>query len=204
MRDVEILSIRHGRTPLNATGRFLGVTDSPLDAVGRTQAEALRTSLSDVSLARVASSPLARAWATAVMPGRPVTLVPGLREMHQGEFEGREVADVLASHPAFFAAWRRDPEAVVVPGGEGLGQVRDRGLAALLSLARAARPGQTVLAVSHQLVLASVAATLEGAPLREWTAFRSEHAGGWRLRFDGEQLRVVERIAPPTIPSPTS
>jgi len=196
MADVEILSIRHGRTPLNASGRFLGVTDSPLDPVGRAQAEALRARLAHEPVHRIAASPLSRAWATAVVPGRPIQLVPGLREMHQGVFEGRSIPEVIQEHAAFFEAWRQDPGAVVVPGGEGLAQVRDRGMAALVRLATAAPEGHRVLAVSHQLVLASVAATLDGAPLRRWTDYRSDHTGGWRLGWDGRALTLRGRIAP--------
>ncbi len=192
---VEILSIRHGRTPHNASGRFVGITDSPLDAVGRQQAAALHRRLRAHRVDGVVSSPLARAWATASRPGVPVRIVPALREMHQGAFEGRLLADVLGEHRAFFGRWRDDPTGLVVPGGESLDAVRDRSLAALVSVARRARAGQRILAVSHQLVIASVACTLDGHPLRRWHRYRSDHVGGWRLWWDGAQLHLGGRIA---------
>ena len=198
-RAVEILSIRHGRTPHNASGRFVGITDSPLDAVGRAQATALHDRLRAREVDAVVASPLARAWATARRPGVPVRLVPGLMEMDQGVFEGRPLRDVLSEHAGFFARWRQDPTGLVVPGGESLDGVRDRGLAALEAVARRAVPGSRVLAVSHQLVLSSVACTLDGQPLARWSAYRCDHAGGWRLWFDGSRLRLGGRIAGPVV-----
>ena len=39
-RHWRVVLLRHGRTEWNATGRFQGQMDSPLDPIGRVQAEA--------------------------------------------------------------------------------------------------------------------------------------------------------------------
>lgn len=194
MEHVEILLIRHGRTRSNVERRFLGRTDTPLDEVGRAQAEGLAARLRTTRVDRVVSSPLTRAWATALPLRRPVWLVPDLREMDQGVFEGRRPEEVMEAHACFFRAWQEDPGAVVVPGGEGLAEVRARGLAALARLLEGGDPGSWVALVSHQMVLSALASAVDGAPLRRWRDYRSDHTCGWRLRWDGDRLRLVGRL----------
>lgn len=188
---VELILIRHGRTSWNAEGRFLGRTDIPLDEVGLAQAAALAQDPELVHVDAVYASPLARAADTARALGRPVTLVPGLREMEQGELEGLDFASALSTHGAFLRAWRVDPTGVCVPGGESLDQVRDRGLAALGAIAAAHQPGQRVVVVSHQMVLASVCSALAEAPLVGWRSFTLEHVGRHRVHAVQGGMRLV-------------
>jgi broad specificity phosphatase PhoE len=68
-RVTTVLLVRHGRTALNAQGRFRGLTDPPLDEMGMAEAEeAARSILArsrDRPIAALATSPLARARQTA-------------------------------------------------------------------------------------------------------------------------------------------
>lgn len=174
---VEIVLIRHGRTSWNAEGRFLGRTDIGLDEVGRAQAQALALDPALSVVDAVYASPLSRAHDTARALGRPVGLVPALREMEQGDLEGLDFASAVVQHGAFLKAWRDDPTGVCVPNGESLDQVRDRGLAALHEIASTHTPGQRVVVVSHQMVLASVCSAIAGAPLARWRGFTLDHVG---------------------------
>ena len=83
---------RHGETDWNRAGRLQGHTDTPLNATGLAQAEALTERLRPHRLDAVVSSDLARAWTTAriVAEGLGVPLIrePGLREAQIGEAEG--------------------------------------------------------------------------------------------------------------------
>lgn len=194
---VEILSIRHGRTAYNAQGVFMGATDVPLDDVGRTQAAAVVRHYGAFPLAGVATSPLARARQTGALPGRPVALVPGLREMHVGALEGLPVPEAASRFGHLLASWRDDPTDVAPPGGETLGEARDRALNALHGLASRARPGGTWLVVSHQLVLSAVAATLDGASLARWREYASDHTCGWRLLWRDGAFTLDARLAAP-------
>ena len=84
--DQRILFLfRHGETDWNREGRLQGHTDTPLNATGLAQAEALSERLRPHRLDAVLSSDLARAWTTgqivAEALGVPLISEPGLREV---------------------------------------------------------------------------------------------------------------------------
>lgn len=188
-----VLVVRHGRTAYNAERRFLGRTDAPLDDEGRRQAATLAPWRGRFT--RVVSSPLARARMTAAALSDALSFDDDLAELDQGELEGKVAEEAVAAHPEFFAAWAVDPGAVQVPGGGRLDELRD---GALQSLTRWARqhPAEAIAVVSHQLVLASVLATLDGSPLSAWRDYALPNVGTALLSFDGARLTIVSRSVP--------
>jgi len=196
--EVPLLLVRHGRTAWNAAGRFLGRTDRPLDAVGREQVAGL--SRWSGAFDAVYSSPLARARQTASVLAPPrARVVHALAELDQGHLEGLTLAEGQGRFAAFFEAWAADPERVVVPGGGCLGAARDAALSAMVDLA--GRHRGPVAVVGHQLVFASVLATLAGDPLTRWRAHRLANGGWAMLAFDGQSLRRVASAGPGVAPS---
>ena len=104
--------VRHGRTALNAQGRFQGGLDEPLDEVGLLQARAigrkLNQHLSGIGQSKIQlqCSPLKRAVMTmgivAEVLGRrsdEVELDGRLAEMGFGDWEGLTSAEVKARYP---------------------------------------------------------------------------------------------------------
>jgi len=88
-RDERILFLfRHGETDWNREGRLQGHTDTPLNANGLAQAEALADSLLPHRLDAVVSSDLTRARTTAQIVADvlrvPLFIEPGLRETDVG------------------------------------------------------------------------------------------------------------------------
>lgn len=131
--------MRHGQTEWNAAGRMQGHLDSPLTALGRTQAARQAAIMAGV-LARepgiaLVASPLGRAVETAgiVFGPRPFTQDARFREISVGAFEGRTRPDLEAAYPALFGlGWLDWYDRA--PGGEGLPALRARvtdGLSAL-------------------------------------------------------------------------
>jgi 2,3-bisphosphoglycerate-dependent phosphoglycerate mutase len=122
-----IFLIRHGETVGNAA-RIVQVADSPLSPRGRAQAERLARRLAPEGIARIVSSDLARAAATAEclarVTGAAVLFEPLLQERNFGHLRGTPYADMAfdmfapdyappggESWPDFHArvdeAWRR-------------------------------------------------------------------------------------------------
>lgn len=126
---------RHGETDWNREGRLQGHTDTPLNATGLAQAEALTERLRPHRLDAVVSSDLARALTTGriVAEGLGVPLIrePGLREANIGEAEGLYWPEVKSRFgEALTERWFTDDDAAFPRGETGL-ETRSRGLAAL-------------------------------------------------------------------------
>lgn len=105
--------IRHGATALQAEHRYQGITDAPLSTEGRA---ALHQS--DAMPERVIITPLRRTKETAeiLFPDVPQIVVPGLREMNFGRFEGRSYLEM--EHDADYRAWVDGMCEGPCPGGE--------------------------------------------------------------------------------------
>jgi 2,3-bisphosphoglycerate-dependent phosphoglycerate mutase len=134
--DQRILFVfRHGETDWNREGRLQGHTDTPLNATGLAQAEALALRLRTHRLDAVLSSDLARALTTARIVaetlGVPLATDLGLRETNVGAAEGMIWADAKARFgEELTERWYSDNDAAF-PGGESGIATLARGLAAL-------------------------------------------------------------------------
>lgn len=190
MDEVEVVLIRHGRTEANASRRIVGAMDVPLDEVGEAQARALAAGWAWGRWDVVVSSPLARARRTAAALAPAPVVVAELCEMHQGVLEGLDFATAVARHGEVFQALSADPEGAVIPGGESMGQVRDRALRAIDGLA-AAWPGGRLVVVTHLMVVASVACHAAGAPLGRWREFAVGNTEGRRIAGRPGAWRLV-------------
>lgn len=194
-RSVVLLLVRHGQTEWNATHRFLGRTDVPLDATGRAQAARLANGVPG-PLAGVYSSPLSRALDTARAVHPAPTVVADLAELDQGELEGLDGPTAIARYPAFFEHWQRDPATARVPGGECLAAVQSRALSALAAVAEDHAPGAVVGLFTHQMVIASTTCAVRGEPLTRWRAHRVGNTQATALAWQDGQFRVlVQRAA---------
>jgi broad specificity phosphatase PhoE len=157
---------RHGETDWNATHRWQGHTDVPLNDTGRTQAAALAERLRGEVLAGAVASDLSRASETARMVTEAlavplVYLDPDLRERAYGVFEGLDRSACETRQPEAWAAWleRREPP----PGAESDEALRTRVVAAVERVAeRVARDDAAALVVTHGGALRALVAATTG------------------------------------------
>lgn len=187
------LLLRHGETQWNAAGRLQGWRDSPLTAVGRTQAEALPARLagegvdalvaSDLGRARETAAPIAARLRLAVVPD------PGLRERCYGILEGRTWAEIERSHPETYRRLNARDQDFAVPEGETGIQFRDRVLAAFERLA-AIHGEARVAVVTHGGVLGIVYRNACGIPLETPRTFGVPNAAFNRVRIEGRRWTV--------------
>jgi broad specificity phosphatase PhoE len=145
-----LLLIRHGETALNAA-RVLQPADTPLNARGLRQADAIAARVAALAPAAILASDLPRAWQTARAIGAATGLVPiassALRERDFGELRGRPY-DSLGFDPLALVA--------APPGGESAAEFAARvarAFAEALALhARGAAAGPLAI-VTHGLVI---------------------------------------------------
>ncbi|AUX32096.1 MULTISPECIES: histidine phosphatase family protein [Sorangium] len=203
MRPCLLVLVRHGRTAGNRAGTaspMSGWTDTPLDARGREEAEALGRRLArGPAFDAVYASPLSRALETArIAAGAwgPVRTHDGLREIGCGDVDGAPIEEVKARHAALWEAnLRQDDDDFRWPGGESYRELRARSLAAIGAIA-AAHPGQRVLVVTHAGVIGQILGALHGVPAARWEPFRPGNASLTSLAWQGDRgvlLRFDDR-----------
>jgi probable phosphoglycerate mutase len=167
-QPTELILIRHGETAWNRERRMQGQTDTPLSNIGRAQAQALGQRMAQQCFVALYSSDLARARDTAVeiakLTGHEIISEPRLRERTFGVFEGLSYEEMTTRYPAEHARFAaREPD-YAVPGGESPRQFYERSLACLEDIA-AAHPGETVVAVTHGMVLDTLYRAARNMPL---------------------------------------
>ena len=149
----KIFLIRHGLPDFPEGKRMcLGTTDIPMGEAGLAQAAKMAEKLPEITA--VFSSPLTRAVQTAKAIGLPVTILPGLREMHAGEWDGLTFDQIRERYPELYAA-RGSDKTIPLPGAEGNEEALARFLAAMEEAAQTAVGDLAVVAhggiISHFL-----------------------------------------------------
>lgn len=147
-----IYLFRHGEVVLAETRRFIGHLDVPLSPLGERQSAAQAARLASVKLAALYTSDLARARRTGeiigVSHGLVPTVVPALREMAMGRWEGLTAAEIQRQEPAKFAEWMANVGEFPFPDGESVADLEARAWPAFESLA-GAHIGQAIAIVAH-------------------------------------------------------
>jgi probable phosphoglycerate mutase len=156
MVATRIIAVRHGETAWNVETRIQGQLDIGLNDKGRWQAQRVAQALADEPIARIYSSDLSRACATAQAiaaltehpDAQQVQLHAGLRERGFGSFEGMTYADIEAQWPEESLRWRRRDPDFAPPGGETPLQLRARIFDTVQALA-APHMGEQIVLVAH-------------------------------------------------------
>lgn len=146
----KLFLIRHGSTDWNVKHRYCGFVDVSLNAKGVTQAKRLGKRLKGETIHKVYSSDRKRALQTAaiVFEGHGIEVVPDLREMHFGIFEGLTYKQIIKKFPLLYKKWLKDPFKVAIPRGENLDMLKKRVVSAFKKIILR-HPGQSVAVVCH-------------------------------------------------------
>ncbi len=153
-----LLCIRHGQTDWNLEGRYCGQTDVELNDTGRCGAETLAEDLRSERIDAVYSSDLIRAISTAepLVRSRDIEIQHDkrLREIHQGVWEGMLFPDIKKKYAERFAERAQDPISIAPPGGETVGEVKNRVTSALQDIINRHEAGSRIAIVAHGFTLA--------------------------------------------------
>ena len=156
MSRTKLILVRHGQTDSNASGRFQGQQDVPLNRIGRSQAEKVAERVASMNAGRIVSSDLQRALATAeaisAASGIPIMTDARLREIHVGSWEGRTSVEVVAENPWFEEKLKAGQDFRRSDSGETAAEAGARVRDVLAELAEA-HPGETSIVVGHGLAL---------------------------------------------------
>jgi len=192
-----IILVRHGRAALEP-GRICGRLDPPLSAAGRSEVALVARWLSKVGFGSVYSSPARRAQETArlivAQRGLAICMLPELREVDFGAFEGLTWDEALGFDPGTCATWISRPQQVVFPGGESLADVQAR-VRMALNTVRERHAEQSVLVVAHAGPNRTILGDALGLPAQAVFALPQHTAAVNVLDWVGPRLvtRMVNR-----------
>ncbi len=141
--------VRHGETDWNATGRWQGQTDIPLNDLGQRQATALGEYMRTLPIDRAISSDLSRAYQTAQFAtvGHTLTIEsdPRWREFNAGQLEGKTWQEMNIQYPEVIEGMHADWYGQIFPGGESRLQLQVRAAAAFAELLADGRGGHVAI-----------------------------------------------------------
>jgi len=177
----DLYLVRHGETEWNRLRRIQGLTDIPLNDIGREQARRTGMLLTRRPIARVYASPLGRARETAEIIARELGLPePELNaefvERNYGAAEGMGFHDMDQTYPP----------GTDVPGRESREAVAARVIPALQAVA-AAHVGESIVVVSHGGAIRAALMTAE--PSGGFAAITNGSVHSFHVA--GDDLRLV-------------
>jgi len=122
--------LRHGAIEGHEERRFIGQVDLPLGEKGLRQARWWQKELASILFDRIYCSDLTRSRDTARIIGGtrqiPVEVMPQLREIHLGEWEGLPVAEVRRCFPEEYERRGRNLPGYRPAGGESFSDLHKR------------------------------------------------------------------------------
>lgn len=166
---MRIIWVRHGESVANREGRFSSTPPgAPLSDLGHHQARLTAEIVATATPTAVYASPFLRTCQTADPIARAlglvVTVAEELREVDLGAWDGRKLSEIHENDGDALAAWGQDPEANPPPGGERVGSVWRR-VHQLIGRWERVHAADTIVAVTHADVIATVLLSALGAPL---------------------------------------
>lgn len=132
--------VRHGYSENNKEKKFTGHIDVNLDEIGYRQAEDVKNYvLSNYKVDKVYSSDLKRAYETvkpiAVQLNLPLVKMAEFREINVGKWQGMTFDDVAKNYPNEFGSVANRTDSFRYPGGESVGEMKERFISAIDKIA---------------------------------------------------------------------
>lgn len=189
-----VFATRHGQTEWNAKALLQGQKESDLTDLGREQSRLLGARLRGEPLAAVYSSGSRRAISSASLIAAPLGLtvrrLPGLEEMDLGEWQGLSFADVAERWPeAHERFWSAPAAFQATARGESFHDLYGRATECLEWISQM-HAGDSVLLVTHSLVLKAFWLVATGRPLDDFWVTGEFAPGGLTLLERGQEWEV--------------
>jgi len=174
----QIIFVRHGQTEWNYLSRYQGHTDVVLSEEGIKQAHALRERFKQAKLEAIYSSDLQRAIKTAEIINKehqlPLQILPELREIYFGEWEGLTHRQIEEQYADLLHQWWTTPHLVQIPGGESLDNVQKRSMRALKKILAQYQSGQ-IMIVAHGVIIATMICGLLDIPQSRMVEYKQDN-----------------------------
>lgn len=194
--QIELWLIRHGKTPGNACGRYVGRTDEGLEPEEKNRLACIREKGIYPGNAVVCVSPMKRCRQTAAVlfPGREQYIADGLQECDFGAFEYKNYEELNGRED--YQAWIDSGGTGGFPGGESMDRFCGRVTAAFEKMVSDMITGQ--LSCGSQMALVCHGGTIMavmaafGDPGRDYFAWQVRNGCGYRVLLDTQKWSAGE------------
>lgn len=192
--EMIIYIIRHAQTVHNKKGKvFSGSSDVLLSDKGKEEARKCRnlSFLSDCE--KIYITPLKRTRQTAdIIFGEEMEkeIIPALREMDFGEYEGR-VLEEENTKDEVFLKWMNDPESLTFPGGDNFKEHAHEALEAFKRIAES-NEKSTVAIVSHRTTIRLILAQLLCKELNSFREIPCDNCSVAKVIYENGKYEVCE------------
>jgi broad specificity phosphatase PhoE len=184
-----IYLLRHGEVAQADPRRFIGHLDVPLSPRGEAQCHAQARRLAGARIAALYTSDLARARRSGEIVGAPhglvPALVPALREMAMGRWEGLTADEIRAREPQAFADWMARIGEFPFPEGESVPDLLARAGPAFDAIVAGAA-GRAIAIVAHGGTNRALLCRALGLPLGRLLALGQDYGALSVLERAGE------------------
>ncbi|MBO4401675.1 MAG: histidine phosphatase family protein [Selenomonadaceae bacterium] len=170
---MKIMLVRHGETFWNANGRIQGRSDIELSPTGIEQAKILAKFCPFEKVDAVYSSDLKRAKVTAEILaekfGLSVELVPELREVSFGDWEGNNFKNLQETEPENVEKFFQRPDELRISNGETFAEMQARAMAGLKKIiaAHASDENSQIIVAAHGAVNRAILCSILEIPIRK-------------------------------------
>lgn len=189
-----ILLVRHGQTQSNVTGYYMGWSEEDLTEDGVSAVHKLSSRLANIPVAAVYTSPLRRAYSTALILAKSYGVEPAvvndLIEIKLGDWQGSHISEIRQRWHELWQQWRADPSATTLPGGESFSQVAERVLRAFRRI-ETEEQNKHVLIVTHEIVIKILVCYVLSAPYSIYRRFEIGNASLTIVNITENRMRLV-------------
>lgn len=186
---IRVAMIRHGQTPGNRNGRYIGTTDEALFENAKKELQERDYPVTELLFV----SPLLRCRQTAelIYPHKEQHVIERVAEIDFGEFEGKSYRELNGNSD--YQAWIDSNGMLPFPGGESREQFIARSLEGFFEMLRMAqeRRAESVAAVVHGGTIMAVLSSLCGG---EYFDYQVKNGEGFAFvaESDGEHLVLTD------------
>jgi len=176
-------------------GRFCGISDPPLSAKGIEQLPRLVRKLQENILQHIFCSDRLRARQTAEALAEaarlPICVLPDLREMDFGQWEGLTWQEIEAQYPDYAPRWLHSFPELSVPGGELFEHFQTRVQNVMDMIVVRARDGCAAV-VTHAGVIRAHLLKPLGLSANAFTTIFCDYTSVWELPSENGVWRLRE------------
>ncbi len=187
---MKLILIRHGETLWTSQMRYQGRSDIPLNEKGKRQVILISKHLKKIKPTHIYSSPLKRAYETALAISeecniKPIIVDERISEVSFGIWEGLTSIEVESKYPVEFKLWLEQNDSWTPPHGESKRSLEKRVVSFLKYLFKE---------YSNQATSPTLAIVCHGGPIKIalLTTLKSPLQSFYSLRLDPGSISIIE------------